>query len=195
MNTEKRELRTYIDPDGRLSATLAKSELPEDELCDFCSGQDRPFKIYRCNDFDVEARLISRGAWNACPNCSAFIDRDDREGLLHRSINQLHNVNIPLEFAEQSIGRIHKLFFQNLKKAALIAVTAFCLAGTTFGQQQQVTVTPANLQLQQIQQYQYEQQLQIMRQALQLQQEMIEMQRQTQRPKDAIDRYIESTGL
>src|SRR5580765_4343476 len=79
-----KEPRIYIDEEGRKQITLARSEKPEDVLCDFCSGKTRPFKEYKCKDFDSGAGLMSLGDWNACPKCAELIDADDRDGLLDR---------------------------------------------------------------------------------------------------------------
>jgi hypothetical protein len=83
----KKELRYYTDEKGRTQVTMALSEKPEDELCDFCSALKPPYKIYDCPDFPhpMAPMQWSRGAWNACTGCAPYIDADDQEGLFERS--------------------------------------------------------------------------------------------------------------
>lgn len=85
MKTEK-DIRLYIDEEGRMQATLAKSERPEDEICDFCSSEQRPFKVYNCKDFEMPDGSHSLGGWNACPKCADYIDNNDKKGLTDRVI-------------------------------------------------------------------------------------------------------------
>lgn len=82
----KKKLRTYINEKGETEVTLAFSEKPQDELCDFCSALKPPYKVYDCPDFPhpLAPRQWSRGSWNACSGCSPYIDADDREGLFER---------------------------------------------------------------------------------------------------------------
>jgi hypothetical protein len=109
-----RELRSYKDKQGRTQITMAASEAPEDQLCDFCSGQERPFKRFMCNDFQARAGINSLGAWLACPICAVLIDNRDKETLLRRSMHAFEDPNVPRWFAEQSLKAIHRKFFKNL---------------------------------------------------------------------------------
>jgi len=106
-----KEVRRYIDEEGRTQVTLARSEKPEDELCDFCSGMERPFTEYKCKDFDSGVGIISRNGWNACPKCSALIESDDQEGLLDRVMIMTSISHI--EGARESFYRLFNLFREN----------------------------------------------------------------------------------
>jgi hypothetical protein len=103
-----KELRIYEDKDGKMQATFAKSEKPEDEICDFCMGPG-PFKVYLCKEFEIGPyNLLPE--WNACPACAKLIDAEDRAGLLMRSwtLQHGHPDYIP------GIKMIQSKFFENL---------------------------------------------------------------------------------
>ncbi len=108
------EPRFYKDKEGRIQVTMAKSEAMEDQLCDFCSSQERPFKTFKCRDFAAEEGVMSTGAWLACPDCAQIIDKRDRESLLQRALTKFKDSSIPRWYAEQTFRSIHAKFFQNL---------------------------------------------------------------------------------
>jgi len=107
----KKKLREYIDEEGRRQITMAESEKPEDELCDFCSNIRKPFKVYPCKDFETLPGVISRGEWNACSKCAELIDADDREGLLDRCQLMMNFEGIP--GTREGLRVLHDLFFKN----------------------------------------------------------------------------------
>lgn len=109
-----KQLRIYQDEDGKTQATLAKSERLEDELCDFCSGQDKPFKVYKCRDFAYVSmpQLNSTGEWNACPKCAEYIDANNRGALLARSLRELDPYNHDMTVAV-NVKILHDQFFNN----------------------------------------------------------------------------------
>ncbi len=112
----KKDLRYYTDEIGRTQVTLAFSEKPEDELCDFCSMLNPPYKVYPCKDFEIPGmETNSLGEWNACLKCAELIDADDREGLADRS-----SMMLAFNIGEDPTGEIrkdmrvlHDLFFAN----------------------------------------------------------------------------------
>ena len=108
-----KELRLYKDSEGKTQATLAESERLEDELCDFCSGQRRPYRVYKCKDFAYETmpQLNSTGDWNACPECAALIDANDREGLVQRCSLILDMDGMPGSI--DGLRKLHEQFFNN----------------------------------------------------------------------------------
>jgi hypothetical protein len=111
----KKNLRYYTDEDGRNQVTLAFTEKPEDELCDFCSMLKPPYKEYPCKDFEIpRVWTISRNGWNACLKCAELIDANDREGLASRSALMLSfNMGDPPDEIYQEMRELHDLFFAN----------------------------------------------------------------------------------
>lgn len=112
MKTDK-EVRHYIDEQGRTQVTLAISEKPEDELCDFCSGHERPYKEYKCKDLDAGDGLTSLGDWNACPKCTALIEADDRDGLLDRVLIMVSGRLNQIPDVREHFHRLFNLFHEN----------------------------------------------------------------------------------
>jgi hypothetical protein len=106
--------RFYKDKSGRTQVTMAESEAEQDQLCDFCSSKDRPFRVFNCNDFLVGHGITSLAAWLACPICTILIEHRDKEALLRRSENTLNDPSIPRWFSLQTLRTIHNKFFQNL---------------------------------------------------------------------------------
>ena len=99
-----------------MQVTMAKTEREEDQLCDFCSSQERPFKLFACNDHETNDEIaISTGGWLACPICAKLVEAHDTEALLQRSIETLHDPSIPEWFSRQSLRAIHQKFFQNMQ--------------------------------------------------------------------------------
>ena len=109
-------LRTYKDKDGRTQVTLAKSEREEDALCDFCSGQERPFKTFQCADHVIaDINTISTGGWAACPPCAKMIEAHDRDALLQRSLEAFADASIPEWFQRKMLKEIHDDFFLRMQ--------------------------------------------------------------------------------
>jgi hypothetical protein len=111
----KKKVRTYINEQGETEATVAFTEKPEDELCDFCSALKPPYKIYPCPDFPHPMSPLhwSRGDWNACVPCAELIDADDREGLAQRCM-LMHTMEYD-EVSETMMRAFHNAFFANRK--------------------------------------------------------------------------------
>jgi hypothetical protein len=110
----EQQLRHYYDDQGRHQVTLAKSELPEDEICDFCCGSDRPLAIFIARPFKLgHGDFICNFSpeWDACPTCTKFIETGDWAGLLDNSMkagvpNDRTNVAIVQNaFKKNLIGR------------------------------------------------------------------------------------------
>jgi len=63
---------------------------PGELLCDFCAGADRPTCYYPARVFRITGpaglEWESGDRWYACPRCTAFVDRDDYDGL-QRALN------------------------------------------------------------------------------------------------------------
>jgi hypothetical protein len=119
---EKLNLRFY-QKDGRTQATLAKSERPEDMICDFCSEHTEPFTEYPCGDFSLgqveSTNMMSRGGFAACPTCARLINTNDRAALLDRSVKSFiahQGKELPEAMVKMIIGETHKLFFENRKQ-------------------------------------------------------------------------------
>jgi len=108
-----KEIRLYIDEEGKTQASMARSEKPEDELCDFCSGQQRPYKEYKCKDFHAGEGVGSLGSWNACPKCTALIDVDDREGLLDRVLLMGAGRIDQIPGVRDHFHKLFNLFYEN----------------------------------------------------------------------------------
>lgn len=108
-----KEVRFYKDKEGRTQATMAESEKLEDELCDFCSRKNPPFKIYPCRDFchPDAPQLWSRGEWNACHTCADLIDANDRQGLSERCALMLAFNDGDYRF--EPMRSFHEAFFKN----------------------------------------------------------------------------------
>ena len=89
-------------------------------VCDFCSKT--PVKwSYDCPDFEAWAgrneedkitiRGMSRGGWAACDVCHDFIEADDYESLLQRSVDVvMTDSNVPRELNEEVLRAIHQDF-------------------------------------------------------------------------------------
>jgi hypothetical protein len=105
------EPRIYVDSEGRRQGTMAKSERPEDMLCDFCSEVHVQFKVYNCKDFDAGLGIMSRGKWNACLKCAELIDANDREGLALRSTIMLADES--KHDCMDTMRELHAKFFAN----------------------------------------------------------------------------------
>jgi len=52
--------------------------------CDFCSQDPVPLRSYDAEDFVLFSGNMSVGAWGACPDCAALIERGDKEALALR---------------------------------------------------------------------------------------------------------------
>jgi hypothetical protein len=102
------EIRTYIDKDGKTQATFAESEKPEDEICDFCLGKERPYTVFTAKQFVIWP-CVFEPEWNACPKCAAFINANDREGLLNRS--SANSAAFPKE--REGVKMVQDKFFEN----------------------------------------------------------------------------------
>ncbi len=84
--------------------------------CDFCSGPN-PCWSYTATDFTVLQVLVSQGSWDACDECAALIERNDREGLVVRAVNALIAIH-PNLAAERAwcltmARRVHEDFWAN----------------------------------------------------------------------------------
>jgi len=115
--------REYTDASGVTQATLAKSEKPEDVICDFCSSAEKPQTAFECRDFPMGEdplgrQHVSTGGFNACPTCAKYVESGNREALLNRSVeNFMREVNgsgfMSRSDARAGIKVIHDLFFRN----------------------------------------------------------------------------------
>lgn len=113
----KKEPRIYVNEQGEKEVTLAFTEKPEDELCDFCSALKPPYKVYPCKDFPhpLSPMHWSRGEWNACTKCAELVDADKREELLNRCL-LMHSMEHGLsDEAEIMTRAFHNAFFANRK--------------------------------------------------------------------------------
>ena len=120
-------IREYTDGNGCTQATLAKSELPEDMLCDFCSSEEKPQTAFACRNFPMGEDLLGRqhistGGFNACPTCAQHVNKGNREALLERAVaafmQDINGSQLMSEAdARAGIGVIHGMFFRNRKEA------------------------------------------------------------------------------
>lgn len=110
MNYKK--VRMYVDEEGRRQATLAASERLEDELCDFCSQNNPPYKVYPCKDFPhpLSPDHWSRGGWNACKECAELVDAEDVTRLAQRCV-RIIGINSGEGFV--NLVAFHVAFFNN----------------------------------------------------------------------------------
>jgi hypothetical protein len=113
-----KKLRSYVNAKGETELTLARSEKPEHELCDFCALFNPPYKVYPCKDFPhpFDPKCWSRGSWNACHSCAAFIDADDRKGLVERCAMLLEFEFGPIH-RKQELEAFQEGFFNNRKES------------------------------------------------------------------------------
>jgi hypothetical protein len=91
-------------------------------ICDFCSDRDVKWS-YPAADFRVpEVEWGSRGHWAACQECYDLIEKNDRRGLLDRSVETffVHHSGegVPDSksgrlFIRRHVTMIHGEFFQN----------------------------------------------------------------------------------
>lgn len=81
--------------------------------CDFCSAPDPTWK-YPCEDFILEGTHHgSEGAWAACDDCAALIERNDRDGLALRSIESYPLRDyIPRGRLRRMMAKLHRHFFR-----------------------------------------------------------------------------------
>jgi hypothetical protein len=54
--------------------------------CDFCGIKTDARKIYDAKNFVMATGEMSIGGWASCPECSALVDAEDREGLVRRMV-------------------------------------------------------------------------------------------------------------
>lgn len=104
--------RIYVDNEGRTQGTMAKSERPEDRLCDFCSEPNVQLKAYHCKDFDAGNGVMSRGHWAACAKCAELIDANDRDALSLRSVIMLADSSSKDDYTAL-LRELHAKFFAN----------------------------------------------------------------------------------
>ena len=88
------------------------AQLEEEKLdmhCDFCDTVNpEHHKSYACHSFETVAivgrvpvpLLESVGSWMACESCAAFIDANDLDGLLDRTVAHLAS---PIYLPEERI--------------------------------------------------------------------------------------------
>ena len=104
------EPRYYIDDQGRTQATLAKSEKPEDEICDFCCSHEHPMKVYHCKQFQID-NMVFLPEWDACEECAFYINAGNRKGLLSRSLFENGVLDADTALA---VKMVQDKFFDNL---------------------------------------------------------------------------------
>jgi hypothetical protein len=88
-------------------------------ICDFCSGTpvvwDYPAKSFTVYDMPG-VKGDSIGGWAACEPCGALIERDDRAGLVDRTLRSgLDSIGIDWhsDRVRGMIARLHERFFDN----------------------------------------------------------------------------------
>ena len=107
--TNKPEPRFYVDGEGKNQITFAKTEKPEDEICDFCLKNDPPFKVYMAKQFTIFP-FVFEPEWDACSECSKFIDANDPAGLLKHSTDRVPPNDL------QNVKMVQDKFFENLER-------------------------------------------------------------------------------
>jgi len=78
--------------------------------CDFCSSTEIRWR-YPTQSFSPGLGYESVGDFAACDACHDLIEKDDREGLLTRSVETMPILPLPREFAEFAVRTIHIGFF------------------------------------------------------------------------------------
>ena len=60
---------------------------PNSPVCDFCERPADRLTRHECEPFEVEGVIIP-GPWRACPECQAFIEAGDRDGLWRHAFSR-----------------------------------------------------------------------------------------------------------
>ena len=84
-------------------------------ICDFCSSSNVHWR-YPAKDFIPDSSIPwgSRGDWAACNGCHDFIEENDREGLLERSIKSFPLERLELNLSDEimeALRNLHNNFF------------------------------------------------------------------------------------
>lgn len=120
--------------DGELHAadamTVKAAVLAGRGVCDFCSapGPSRDFDV---PDFDMDdySGIESTGGWAACDTCAALIDKDQRKGLLQRSID---TAAFP-KFTHGALKELHSRFWRAMDQMVDVTATAKAITDTVNG--------------------------------------------------------------
>lgn len=120
--------------DGELHAadamTVKAAVLAGRGVCDFCSapGPSRDFDV---PDFEMDdfSGIESTGGWAACDTCAALIDKDNRKGLLQRSIE---TAAFP-KFTHGALKELHARFWKGMDQMVDVSATAKAIADTVNG--------------------------------------------------------------
>jgi len=113
------------DLDGELHAadamTVKAAVMQGAGVCDFCSapGPSRGFDVpdFQMDDF---SGIESTGGWAACDTCAALIDKDNRKGLLQRSID---TAAFP-KFTHSALKELHSRFWRGMDQMVDVTATA-----------------------------------------------------------------------
>jgi hypothetical protein len=89
-------------------------------ICDFCSEPNVVWR-YPAQNFIAYATpgIVGQsvGDWAACVACHAFIERDDHNALLQRSLSRLLEKHPDMRADEAEVrellGMIHRTFFEH----------------------------------------------------------------------------------
>lgn len=95
-------------------------------MCDFCGELNpQPYKDYEAKDIEVmqawesstNQSHMSEGGWVACKQCAELIDKNDREGLIKRTIPIImKKLGIPESRSvetEIEVRQIHRKFWES----------------------------------------------------------------------------------